>query len=193
SLTKIGRGTLTLSGANSYTGATTVNAGVLLVNGSIASSSLTTVNSGTLLGGTGIVGNLTINGGTLSPGQSIGTITANGNVTFNAGSTYLVEVSPSAADRTNVSGTATLRGTVPGALAPPRHGPEQDVNGHEAGLNCATFTGRDPRQSADELCRQPELHGDRRDLQSDSGVGCGPRREPQRQSAERRRCDQQLL
>ena len=31
-------------------------------------------------------------GGTLAPGNSIGTFTVNGNLTFNAGSTYLVEV-----------------------------------------------------------------------------------------------------
>ena len=41
SLVKTGSGTLTLSGINSYTGATTVNAGTLMVNGSIATSSLT--------------------------------------------------------------------------------------------------------------------------------------------------------
>ena len=51
-------------------------------------------------------------GGTLSPGNSIGTITVNGNLTFNAASTYRVEVSPTTADRTNVTGTAALAGTV---------------------------------------------------------------------------------
>jgi autotransporter-associated beta strand protein len=105
-----GNGSLTLSGVSTYTGATNVNAGTLNVNGSIASSSLTTVNSGGTLGGNGAVGNTTINGGTLAPGNSIGTLTVQGNLVFTAAASYMVEVSPANADRTNVTGTATLGG-----------------------------------------------------------------------------------
>ncbi|MGT2434933.1 autotransporter outer membrane beta-barrel domain-containing protein [Bradyrhizobium betae] len=45
-LTKVGTGTLTLTGTNTYTGATTISAGTLALsgNGSIASSSVVTVN-----------------------------------------------------------------------------------------------------------------------------------------------------
>ncbi|WFU69545.1 autotransporter domain-containing protein [Bradyrhizobium sp. CB2312] len=119
-LTKGGSGTLTLSGANTYTGATIVNDGTLAVNGSIASSSSVTVNSGGTLSGTGIVGNTTIaSGGTLSPGNSIGTLTVSGSLAFGAGSFYRVEVSTTAADRTNVSGTATLTGATVQAVALP--------------------------------------------------------------------------
>jgi autotransporter-associated beta strand protein len=118
SLIKTGTGTLTLSGTNTYTGATTVNGGTLAVNGSILASSGVTVNSGGVLGGTGTVGNTTIaSGGALAPGNSIGTITVNGNLTFNAGGVYTVEVSPTAADRTNVIGTATLTGATVQAVA----------------------------------------------------------------------------
>jgi autotransporter-associated beta strand protein len=117
-LTKLGTGNVTLSGANTYSGGTTVSAGTLSVNGSIASSAVTVSNGGTL-GGTGTVGATTIvSGGTLAPGNSIGTIAVNGNLTFNAGSHYNIEVSPSAADRTNVSGTATLAGSVNASYAP---------------------------------------------------------------------------
>ena len=105
-----GSGVLTLSGTNTYTGATNVNAGTLSVNGSIASSSLTTVNAGGTLGGNGTVGNTMINGGTLAPGNSIGTLTVQGNLVFAAAASYMVEVSPANADRTNVTGTATLGG-----------------------------------------------------------------------------------
>jgi autotransporter-associated beta strand protein len=105
-----GAGTTTLSNANSYTGATTVNAGTLSVNGSIASSSLTTVNAGGTLGGNGTVGSTTIDGGTLSPGNSIGTLTVAGNLILTAASTYMVEVSPTSSDFTHVTGTATPGG-----------------------------------------------------------------------------------
>jgi autotransporter-associated beta strand protein len=105
-----GSGSLTLSGINTYTGATNVNAGTLAVDGSIASSSLTTVNAGATLGGNGTVGNTTINGGTLAPGNSTGTLSVQGNLVFTAASSYLVEVSAANADRTNVTGTATLGG-----------------------------------------------------------------------------------
>jgi autotransporter-associated beta strand protein len=75
SLTKIGIGTLTLSGNNTYTGATTVNAGKLIVDGSIASSSNVTVAGGATLGGHGTVSNIS-GTGTIAPGDSPGILTA---------------------------------------------------------------------------------------------------------------------
>jgi outer membrane autotransporter protein len=104
----VGDATWTLVGSTSQSFPWTVGQGTLLVNGSFAGPM--TVTGGTL-GGTGSVGATTVNGGTLSPGNSIGTITINGNLTFVGPGTYLVEVSPTAADRTNVNGTATLTGT----------------------------------------------------------------------------------
>lgn len=112
SLTKIGTGAFTLAGTNGYTGATAVNAGSLIVNGSIASSSGVTVATGALLGGTGVIPTTVLNGGTLSPGNSPGTLTVNGNLTFNPGSTYLAEIQGANADRVNVTGTAALAGTL---------------------------------------------------------------------------------
>jgi autotransporter-associated beta strand protein len=108
-LVKSGDAIVLLTGNNNFTGATTVNGGSLIVNGSIASSSLTTVNSGATLGGNGTVGNTTINGGALAPGNSIGLLTVQGNLVFTAASSYMVEISPSNADRTNATGNSRQR------------------------------------------------------------------------------------
>jgi autotransporter-associated beta strand protein len=116
---QMGPGTTILTGNNTYTGSTIVNAGTLVVNGSIANSAVT-VNTGAILAGTGTVGPTTINnGGAFAPGNSPGTITVAGNLAFQSGAIYLVQVNPSNASSTNViaGGSATLAGTVGAAFA----------------------------------------------------------------------------
>src|SRR5215831_15795992 len=80
---------------------------------------LSKAGPGTLIltGASTYTGATTIDGGTLSPGNSIGTLTVNGNLAMTAAASYLVEISPTNADRTNVTGTATLAGTVQAAFA----------------------------------------------------------------------------
>lgn len=104
-------GNTILTGTSSYTGPTTVDGGILSVNGSIAGT-LTTVNAGGTLGGIGTVGDTTINGGALAPGNSIGTLAIAGNLVMTTAASYMVEVSGTSADKTVVSGSAQLDGTV---------------------------------------------------------------------------------
>jgi autotransporter-associated beta strand protein len=94
-LTKDGVGSLTLTGTNTYTGVTAVSAGKLVVNGNISTSSLTTVAATAALGGTGTVGAVTISG-ILAPGNSIGTITSIGDVTWNDNDAWVFELGTSA-------------------------------------------------------------------------------------------------
>jgi uncharacterized protein with beta-barrel porin domain len=87
--------------------------GVLLVNGQIDGA--VGIEDGATLGGSGTVGATVIqSGGILAPGNSIGTLTVDGDLVFEAGSVFTVEVDPqgTASDKVKVTGTETLGGSV---------------------------------------------------------------------------------
>src|SRR5205823_5873681 len=103
-------GTLTLTGANTFSGGTTVSAGVLAVNnisGSGTGSGSVTVSGGTLQGTGSIAGNLILAGGTVSPGNSIGTLNA-ASATLNSGSLSFELAAPGTSDLLNVSASGGL-------------------------------------------------------------------------------------
>jgi autotransporter-associated beta strand protein len=110
SLAKAGLGTVTLSGANTYTGATTVNSGTLSLTGSLAATA-TTVLTGATLGGTGTTaGAVTVqSGGTLAPGvNATGTLTVNNALTLSGTAAMEIGRTGSVLSTDKVSGVSTL-------------------------------------------------------------------------------------
>jgi len=96
-LTKLGNGTLTLSGSSSYTGATAVNGGKLLVNGQLDNTAVAVNASGLISGSGTILGGVTVaSSGTLSPGNSPGVLTV-GSLSLLAGSHTLMEITGTSA------------------------------------------------------------------------------------------------
>jgi len=128
SITKFGANTLTLTGTNSYAGATNVNGGTLLVNGDqSAATGLTTVLAGATLGGTGILGGSVdmSAGGTLAAGSNgVGTLTINGNLALGGTSHLAFDLGQAGAvggalnDLVNVGGNLTLDGTIDVTTSP---------------------------------------------------------------------------
>ncbi len=135
-LVKNGTGTLTLSKANTYTGATVINEGTLSLDtaGSIADSptiellfgaalnvsaqtSVWTLGAGqTLMGNGTLTGDSTI-AGTVAPGSSAGTLSSTGDMTFSNNARLEIEVKNAALggdkweagyDRLEVTGTVDL-------------------------------------------------------------------------------------
>lgn len=112
-LVKDNTNALTLSGANTYSGPTTIKRGTLLVSGVTSGTGTVTVQNGGTLGGTGTLGGAVAveSGGTLAPGASIGTLTIGGALTLVSGATAAMELGDSlAADKAAASGAVTYAG-----------------------------------------------------------------------------------
>jgi uncharacterized protein with beta-barrel porin domain len=98
----------TLAGNQVFTTAATVAQGRLAVNGTLTTP-VTTVGIPGILGGNGVINGNVVSSGTIAPGNSIGTLTINGNFSQNGGAVD-AEFGPGGIDLLNVTGTATLTG-----------------------------------------------------------------------------------
>ena len=94
-----GKTNLTATGTSAYAGTLNVSGGILAINSPMPAASVN-VTSGATLSGAGTIGGLIQSGG-IKPGNSIGTLTIDGNYTTADGAIYNVEINsaqPSVAD-----------------------------------------------------------------------------------------------
>ena len=124
---KVGTGTFSLTGVNTYSNETLVSGGVLIVDGQQLQSPVI-VNSGGLLTGSGVVGSIT-GSGTVAPGNGGPAMLTCSNLMFTSSGTYSVDMTgpapgvgyaqlnPISPTPSNILGNATLQ-VVPNFTVP---------------------------------------------------------------------------
>jgi uncharacterized protein with beta-barrel porin domain len=142
----LGSGTFAYGAAYGFSGINQVNinSGTVVLNGPNSATNVD-VNGGTLAGTGSIAAMLTVHsGGTFAPG-TLGTagtsMTITGNLAFQSGAAYLVNINSTTASRANVTGNASLNGMVEAALAPGSYNSKTTYDILHAGSISGAFAG----------------------------------------------------
>ncbi len=140
-LIKLGQGSITLTGTNSYQGGTDIVGGKVVMNG--IQTSTTTVRTGGTLGGTGTIQDVQ-NYGVVAPGNSIGTLNIFGDYTAYPGSRLEIEVDENnTTDVLQVTGNVQLDGTLALEGGPFRQGVDYNFLAVNGGTVSGTFADID--------------------------------------------------
>lgn len=101
-------GFATVSGTGTFGSAVLTGGRLVGLAGSVLNAGTFTVGPNATFGSAGTVNGVVNVNGTLSPGASPGTMTVNGNVALNSGSTSLFEITPTVSDKLIVNGTVAI-------------------------------------------------------------------------------------
>ncbi len=109
---KLGAGTLQLTGSHAYTadegGSTLIQEGAVAVNGDF-SGNIGVITAGILQGSGSVKGDIYVtDGGTIAPGNGIGTLTVTGDLSFKKGGNFNADLSPDKRDLLQVNGAVTI-------------------------------------------------------------------------------------
>ncbi|MDD3079578.1 MAG: autotransporter-associated beta strand repeat-containing protein [Paludibacter sp.] len=116
-ITKVGTGVWTLTNDNTFSGGTSIDEGTIMVNntsGSGLGTGIVSVNATGILAGSGsIAGAVSVDeGGALSPGNGIGTLTFNNDISILSGGILAIDIDKTNAtnDLLTTSGTLNMNG-----------------------------------------------------------------------------------